>query len=551
MSAKEILFGNDARNRMTAGVNILANAVKVTLGPRGKNVVIEKEHARPVITKDGVSVAREVVLEDHFQNMGAQLIREVAAKTVEEAGDGTTTATVLAQAILNNGLQALSFNHPATEIKKGIDAAVIAVDGFIKEYSVPVKPLNNVNAVDGLDMVKKVATISVNGDVELGNIIAEAFRQAGQSGQVRASVKNAGLVDRIEVIKGYHYEQGYWMPQFVNNPGKRSCDHENPYILTTCANIIDPQTIIPVLEKVAKAQGSLLIVAEEISMPVLNMLAANNMRGTVRVCAVKGPGFGNRRREMVEDLSVAVGSVFIDNTTVEAIPKLELADLGRADSVSVTINTCTILGGRGNPDRVLNHATSLIELTKTTANVFDVEKIEERITKLTGAVSIIHLGAATEVALKEKEDRVDDALHAVRASFFDGVVPGGGLTLLRASYRLQKSIPEGIPEGEVAGWKTMVAALQAPFRQILENAQVPFQLVEGSLAEADGWNGYNVATGKYGDMLEMGVIDPTKVTRCALLNAASISGLMLTTDAMICVKPLPSGPDFIGTAGLR
>ncbi|EJL6487182.1 chaperonin GroEL [Vibrio cholerae] len=540
MAAKDVRFGNDARVKMLEGVNILADAVKVTLGPKGRNVVLDKSFGAPTITKDGVSVAREIELEDKFQNMGAQMVKEVASQANDAAGDGTTTATVLAQAIVNEGLKAVAAGMNPMDLKRGIDKAVIAAVEELKSLSVPCADTK---------AIAQVGTISANSDSSVGNIIAEAMEKVGRDGVITVEEGQA-LQDELDVVEGMQFDRGYLSPYFINNQESGSVELDNPFILLVDKKISNIRELLPVLEGVAKASRPLLIVAEDVEGEALATLVVNNMRGIVKVAAVKAPGFGDRRKAMLQDIAILTGGVVISEEIGLELEKATLEDLGQAKRVSITKENSTIIDGAGDQAAIQGRVAQIRQQIEEATSDYDKEKLQERVAKLAGGVAVIKVGAATEVEMKEKKDRVEDALHATRAAVEEGVVAGGGVALIRAASKLSSLV--GDNEEQNVGIRVALRAMEAPLRQIVKNAGDEESVVANNVRAGEGNYGYNAATGVYGDMIEMGILDPTKVTRSALQFAASVAGLMITTEAMITELPkkdVPAMPDM-GMGGM-
>ena len=539
MAAKEVKFGDSARKKMLVGVNVLADAVKATLGPKGRNVVLDKSFGAPTITKDGVSVAKEIELKDKFENMGAQLVKDVASKANDAAGDGTTTATVLAQAIVNEGLKAVAAGMNPMDLKRGIDKATVAIVAQLKELA---KPCADTKAI------AQVGTISANSDESIGQIIAEAMEKVGKEGVITVE-EGSGLENELSVVEGMQFDRGYLSPYFVNKPDTMAAELDSPLLLLVDKKISNIREMLPVLEAVAKAGRPLLIVAEDVEGEALATLVVNNMRGIVKVAAVKAPGFGDRRKAMLQDIAILTGGTVISEEVGLALDKTEIEQLGQADRVEIGKENTTIIGGAGAKDAIEARVAEMRTQMETTTSSYDKEKIQERIAKLAGGVAVIKVGAATEVEMKEKKDRVDDALHATRAAVEEGVVAGGGVALLRAR---QKVSLKGDNPDQDAGIKIVMRAIEEPLRQIVRNAgEEPAVVVANVLAKSGNY-GYNAATGEYGDMIEMGVLDPAKVTRTALQHAASVAGLMLTTDCMVAAIPeeKPAMPDMGGRGGM-
>ena len=541
MAAKDVKFGNDARIKMLEGVNILADAVKVTLGPKGRNVVLDKSFGAPTITKDGVSVAREIELEDKFQNMGAQMVKEVASQANDAAGDGTTTATVLAQAIIAEGLKAVAAGMNPMDLKRGIDKAVIAAVEALKELSVPCADTK---------AIAQVGTISANSDSTVGNLIAEAMEKVGRDGVITVEEGQA-LQDELDVVEGMQFDRGYLSPYFINNQEAGSVDLESPFILLVDKKVSNIRELLPTLEAVAKASRPLLIIAEDVEGEALATLVVNNMRGIVKVAAVKAPGFGDRRKAMLQDIAaLTAGSVISEEIGLD-LEKVVLEDLGQAKRVTITKETTTIIDGAGDETIISGRVSQIRQQIEDATSDYDKEKLQERVAKLAGGVAVIKVGAATEVEMKEKKDRVEDALHATRAAVEEGVVAGGGVALIRAASKVVNL--EGDNEEQTVGIRLALRAMEAPLRQIVKNAGEEDSVVANNVRDGEDNYGYNAATGVYGDMIEMGILDPTKVTRSALQFAASVAGLMITTEAMITDKPQDSGssmPDMGGMGGM-
>ncbi|MCK5770583.1 chaperonin GroEL [Algiphilus sp.] len=529
MSAKEVKFADDARNRMAEGVNVLANAVRVTLGPKGRNVVLDKSFGAPTVTKDGVSVAKEIELKDKFENMGAQLVKEVASKTSDEAGDGTTTATVLSQAIFNEGLKSVAAGVDPMDIKRGIDKAVEALTGEIKKLSTPCRDRK---------AIAQVGTVSANSDQAVGEIIAEAMDKVGKEGVITVE-EGSGLENELEVVEGMQFDRGYLSPYFITNTQSQQVEHDNPYILITEKKISNIRDLLPVLENVAKQSRPLIIVSEDVEGEALATLVVNNMRGIIKVAAVKAPGFGDRRKEMLKDIAILTDGTVISDDVGMSLEKVTLDDLGTAKKVQINKEDTTIIDGSGKADAIEARVKELRAQREDSSSDYDREKLDERIAKLSGGVAVIKVGAATEVEMKEKKARVEDALHATRAAVEEGIVPGGGVALVRASKVLDGL--KGATEDQSVGISILKRAVQEPLRLIVGNAGDEPAVVMNAVLANDGAYGYNAATGEYGDMLEMGIIDPAKVTRLALQNAASVSSLLLTTEAMIADAPKQEG----------
>ena len=524
MAAKEILFQEDARTKLLEGVNTLANAVKVTLGPRGRNVVIERAWGSPLVTKDGVTVAKEVELEDKFANMGAQMVKEVAVKTGDVAGDGTTTATVLAQAIFREGVKMVTAGHNPMDIKRGIDAATAAVVEHLKSQS---------KATSSHKEIAQVGTISANGDEQIGDLLADAMDKVGKEGVITLE-DSKSMETVLDVAQGMQLDRGYVSPYFATNPDKLTCELHDAFVLVTDKRLSSLRDLIPVLEQVAQAQKPLLVIAEDVDGEVLTALVVNKMKGALATCAVKAPGFGDRRKEMLKDIAILTGGQVVSDELGTRLDKLSLRDLGRAGRVEVTKDATTLVDGAGSPDDVQARAQQLRAQIAEAGSEFDREKLQERLGKLTGGVAVIRVGATTETELKEKKARVEDALFATRAAAQEGIVPGGGVALVRA----QAALAELVAPGEQAyGVQIVRRALEEPLRWIAQNGGLEGSIVADRVQAGAGAFGYNAATDKYEDLLEAGVIDPTKVVRTALQNAASVAGLMLTTECMVADRP--------------
>ncbi|MGF1697539.1 chaperonin GroEL [Vibrio lamellibrachiae] len=538
MAAKDVKFGNDARVKMLEGVNVLADAVKVTLGPKGRNVVLDKSFGSPTITKDGVSVAREIELEDKFQNMGAQMVKEVASQANDAAGDGTTTATVLAQSIITEGLKAVAAGMNPMDLKRGIDKAVIAAVEELKNLSVECKDTK---------AIAQVGTISANSDETVGNIIAEAMEKVGRDGVITVEEGQA-LQDELDVVEGMQFDRGYLSPYFINNQEAGSVDLESPFILLIDKKVSNIRELLPTLEAVAKASRPLLIIAEDVEGEALATLVVNNMRGIVKVAAVKAPGFGDRRKSMLQDIAILTGGTVISEEIGLDLEKVTLEDLGQAKRVTITKENSTIIDGAGEEVMIQGRVAQVRQQIEEATSDYDKEKLQERVAKLAGGVAVIKVGAATEVEMKEKKDRVEDALHATRAAVEEGVVAGGGVALIRAASKVVGL--EGSNEEQNVGIRVALRAMEAPIRQITTNAGDEESVVANNVRAGEGNYGYNAATGEYGDMIEMGILDPTKVTRSALQFAASVAGLMITTEAMVTDKPQDAGPAMPDMGGM-
>ena len=542
MSAKDIKFGSDARNLMLDGVNMLANAVKVTLGPKGRNVVLDKSYGGPTITKDGVSVAQEIELQDKFENMGAQMVKEVASKTNDVAGDGTTTATVLAQALVAEGVKSVAAGMNPMDLKRGIDKATKAAVIALRELSQP---------CDDTKAIAQVGTISANSDASVGDIIAEAMERVGKAGVITVE-EGSGFENELDVVEGMQFDRGYLSPYFVNNQDTMSADLDMPYILLHDAKISNIRDLLPTLELAQKSGKSVLIIAEDIEGEALATLVVNNMRGIVKVAAVKAPGFGDRRKAILQDLAVLTNAVVISEEVGLSLEAVTEEHLGGAKRVEVGKEITVVVDGAGSKEAIEGRVAQIKAQVETTTSDYDKEKLLERLAKLSGGVAVIKVGAATEVAMKEKKDRVDDALHATRAAVEEGVVPGGGVALVRAI----KSLAElkGDNHDQDIGIALTKRAMEAPLRQIVTNGGGEASVVLNAVSNSEGNYGYNAGNETYGDMLEMGILDPTKVTRAALQHAASISGLMITTEAMVTEIPQESAaaaaPDMGGMGGM-
>ncbi len=542
MAAKEVLFGDDARVRMARGVNILANAVKVTLGPKGRNAILDKSFGAPTITKDGVSVAKEIELKDKFENMGAQMVKEVSSKTSDVAGDGTTTATVLAQSIVNEGLKAVAAGMNPMDLKRGIDLAVIKAVAAIVEAATP--------CTDN-KAIAQVGTISANSDESVGKIIAEAMEKVGKEGVITVE-EGSGLDNSLDVVEGMQFDRGYLSPYFINKQESMSVELDDPMILIYDKKISNIRDMLPVLEGVAKAGRPLLIIAEDVEGEALATLVVNTIRGIVKVAAVKAPGFGDRRKAMLEDVAVLTGGTVISEEIGLSLEKAELSQLGTAKRIQITKDNTTIIDGAGSEEAIKARVAQLRAQAEEATSDYDKEKLQERLAKLAGGVAVIKVGAATEIEMKEKKARVEDALHSTRAAVEEGVVAGGGTALVRALSALVGL--EGINHDQTVGINILRRAMEEPLRQIVANAGDEPSVVFNEVQKGSGNFGYNAATGQYGDMIEMGILDPAKVTRTALQNAASIAGLMLTTEVMIADAPSDDKghgmPDMGGMGGM-
>ncbi len=529
MASKDVKFHDSARAKIVAGVNVLADAVKVTLGPKGRNVVLERSFGAPTITKDGVSVAKEIELKDKFENMGAQMVKEVASKTSDIAGDGTTTATVLAQSIVQEGMKFVAAGMNPMDLKRGIDKAVSSVVEELKKLSKPCTTSKE---------IAQVGAISANADSNIGDIIAEAMEKVGKEGVITVE-DGSGLQNELEVVEGMQFDRGYLSPYFINNADKQMSLLENPYVLLYDKKISNIRDLLPVLEQVAKAGKPLLIIAEDIDGEALATLVVNNIRGILKTCGVKAPGFGDRRKAMLEDIAILTGGTVIAEEVGLSLEKATLTDLGQAKRIEIGKEETTIIDGAGDTKGIEGRVKNIRKQIDEATSDYDKEKLQERVAKLAGGVALIKVGAATEVEMKEKKARVEDALHATRAAVEEGIVAGGGVALIRARSGLTKL--KGDNSDQDAGIKIVLRALEEPARMIAYNAGDEPSVVINKVVEGKGNFGYNAATGQYGDMVEMGVLDPTKVTRCALQNAASVAALILTTDAMVAESPKDDG----------
>ena len=545
MSAKEVLFGEDARQRMAYGVNVLANAVKATLGPKGRNVVLDKSFGSPTVTKDGVSVAKEIELEGKFENMGAQMVKEVASQTSDIAGDGTTTATVLAQAIVREGMKAVAAGMNPMDLKRGLDKAVIVAVESLHQMS---KPCSDSKAI------AQVGSISANTDPSIGDIIAESMDKVGKEGVITVEEGNA-LINELEVVEGMQFDRGYLSPYFINNQDSMTADMENPYILLHDKKISNIRELLPLLESVAKAGRPLLIIAEDVEGEALATLVVNTIRGIVKVCAVKAPGFGDRRKAMLQDVAVLTGGTVIAEEVGLSLEKASLDELGSAKRVNISKENTTVIDGAGKAKDIKGRVDQVKAQIEEATSDYDKEKLQERMAKLAGGVAVIKVGAATEVEMKEKKARVEDALHATRAAVEEGVVPGGGVALLRARKALDDL--KGDNHEQDLGIGIARRAMEEPLRQIVNNAGEEASVILAKVDDSKGNYGYNAATGEFGDMIKMGILDPTKVARTALQNAASIAGLMITTQAMVADAPAkdahdhaPAMEDMAGMGGM-
>ena len=527
MPAKELRFGDDARQRMARGASMLAQAVKATLGPRGRNVVMQKSFGGPAVTKDGVSVAKEVELEDQFENMGAQMVKEVAAKTSEIAGDGTTTATVLAQSIFQEGLKSVVAGMNPMDIKRGIDKAVDAAVEELKKLSI---------ACEDSTAIAQVGTVSANGDEEIGRLIASAMEKVGKEGVITVE-EGSGLANELDIVEGMQFDRGYLSPYFINKPEDMSAELEDAFVLLYDKKLSNIRDLLPLLEAVAKAGRPLLVIAEDVEGEALATLVVNAVRGIIRVAAVKAPGFGDRRKAMLQDIAVLTGGQVISEETGLTLEKAGLDELGSARKIIVAKDNTTLVGGNGEPEAIQARIKQIRREIDDATSDYDKEKLQERLAKLSGGVAELKVGAATETAMKEKKDRVEDAMHATRAAVEEGVVPGGGVALVRMMQAVQAQGLKGDNPDQDIGIKIVLRAMEQPLREIMTNAGLEPSVVLNRVKEQKGNYGYNAQTTEYGDMIEMGILDPTKVVRVALQNAASIAGLMITTEAMIAEAP--------------
>ena len=539
--AKQIVFNNDAREQLRKGVDELANAVKVTLGPKGRNVVIDKKFGAPQVTKDGVTVAKEIELEDGIQNMGAQMVKEVASKTNDQAGDGTTTATVLAQAIVNTGLKNVTAGANPMDLKRGIDKAVAEIVKSIKEQA---------QEVGGdIKKIRQVATISANNDSAIGDIIAEAMEKVTKDGVI--TIENAkGIDTTVKVVEGMQFDRGYISPYFVTDTEKMECAYDNPYILIYDKKISTMKDLLPVLEKVVNTGRPLLIIAEDVESEALATLVVNRLRGSLKIAAVKAPGFGDRRKEMLEDIAILTGGTVISEEKGYKLEDADLSMLGQSEKISIDKDNTTIVSGKGNSDAIKARVSQIKAQIEKTTSDYDREKLQERLAKLAGGVAVIYVGAASEVEMKEKKDRFDDALHATRAAVEEGIIPGGGTALIRAAQKLEGVKPEN--EDEKLGIEIIRRAVEEPLRMIVENAGLEGSVVVNEVKNGKGDYGYNARAEKYENLFQSGVIDPAKVTRVALENAASIAGMLLTTECVLCdiKEPEPAAPANPGMGGM-
>src|SRR5574337_498480 len=543
MAAKDVIFGSDARHRMIEGVNVLANAVKVTLGPKGRNVVLERSFGAPTVTKDGVSVAKEVELKDKLQNMGAQMVKEVASKTSDAAGDGTTTATVLAQSIVREGMKYVAAGMNPMDLKRGIDKAVIATIEELKKLSKPCSTTKE---------IAQVGSISANSDSDIGDIIARAMDKVGKEGVITVE-DGKSLDNELDVVEGMQFDRGYLSPYFINNPDKQVAVLEDPFVLIFDKKISNIRYLLPVLEQVAKSSRPLLIVAEDVEGEALATLVVNNIRGILKTTAVKAPGFGDRRKAMLEDIAILTGGTVIAEELGLKLENASLKDLGRAKRVEAAKEDTTIIDGAGEKAAIEARVKNIRKQIEEATSDYDKEKLQERVAKLAGGVAVIKVGAATEVEMKEKKARVEDALHATRAAVEEGVVPGGGVALVRAHKAVYKL--KGANDDQTTGIQILARAIEEPLRQIVANAGEAPDVVLDKVASGTGNFGFDAQTGEYGDMVELGILDPTKVARTALQNAASVAGLLITTEAMVAELPkdekpaMPAGGGGMGDMG--
>jgi chaperonin GroEL len=546
MAAKEVRFSDDARSRMVRGVNVLANAVKATLGPKGRNAVLEKSFGAPTVTKDGVSVAKEIELEDKFENMGAQMVKEVASATSDEAGDGTTTATVLAQAIVREGMKAVASGVSPMDVKRGVDLAVTAAVAELKKLSKPCKDSK---------AIAQVGTISANSDESIGQTIAEAMEKVGKEGVITVE-EGSGLENELDVVEGMQFDRGYLSPYFINNQQNQTSELENPLILLYDKKISNIREMLPLLEGIAKAGKPLLVIAEDVEGEALATLVVNTIRGIVKVSAVKAPGFGDRRKAMLQDIAILTGGTVISEEVGLSLEKATLNDLGKAKKIVVEKENTTIIDGAGKASDIKGRIEQIRAQIEEATSDYDREKLQERVAKLSGGVAVIKVGAATEVEMKEKKARVEDALHATRAAVEEGVVPGGGVALVRVQKAIEKLT--GANDDQTVGIKILSRSIEEPLRQIVTNAGEDGAVVLAKVRDGKGSHGYNAASGVYGDMIDMGILDPTKVTRLALQNAASVAGLLLTTEVMVAEAPkkehehapMPGGMGGMGDMGM-
>jgi len=538
MAAKEVRFSDDARHKMFAGVNVLANAVRVTLGPKGRNVVLDKNYGAPTVTKDGVSVAKEIELDDKFENMGAQMIKEVASHTSDVAGDGTTTATVLAHAILREGLKAVAAGMNPMDLKRGIDKATIAIVAQLEKLS---KPCEDDKAI------AQVGSISANSDTEIGEIISEAMQKVGKEGVITVE-EGSSIENELEVVEGMQFDRGYLSPYFINNQQSQGVELEEPLVLLFDKKISNIRDLLPILESVAKAGRPLLIVAEDVEGEALATLVINNLRGIVKVAAVKAPGFGDRRKAMLQDIAVVTGGKVVSEEVGLSLEKTSLDDLGEAKKIQITKENTTIIDGAGSAEDIKGRIDQINAEIEESSSDYDKEKLQERVAKLSGGVAVVKVGAASEIEMKEKKARVEDALHATRAAVEEGVVAGGGVAFIRARSAINKL--KGDNDDQNVGISILRRAVEEPLRQIVRNAGGDPSVVLNAVVKGKGDYGYNAATDEYGDMIEMGILDPTKVVRYALQNASSVCGLLLTTEAMVAEAPKKDGPGMPDMSGM-
>jgi len=540
--SKEVRFGDEARQRMLQGVNVLANAVKVTLGPKGRNVVLEKSFGAPTVTKDGVSVAKEIEVEDKFENMGAQMVKEVASQTSDAAGDGTTTATVLAQAILREGHKAVAAGFNPMDLKRGVDKASAALVEELKQLSQPCEDDKSIT---------QVGTISANSDEEVGSIIAQAMGKVGKEGVITVE-EGSALANELDVVEGMQFDRGYLSPYFINDQQSQSVQLEDPYVLIHDKKISNIRDLLPLLEGVAKSSRPLLIISEDVEGEALATLVVNNIRGIVKVAAVKAPGFGDRRKAMLQDIAILTGGQVISEEVGLSLEKASLEDMGEAKKIQITKENTTVIDGAGAAADIKGRVDQINKEIEESSSDYDREKLQERVAKLAGGVAVIKVGAATEIEMKEKKARVEDALHATRAAVEEGVVPGGGVAFIRALKAFDTL--KGANDDQNVGINILRRAIEEPLRQIVANAGADGAVVLNAVAAGEGNYGFNAATGEYGDMVEQGIIDPTKVTRLALQNASSVAGLLLTTEAMVAELPKeesgPAMPDMGGMGGM-
>ena len=538
MSAKEVQFGDDARGRLLSGVNTLSNAVKVTLGPKGRNVVLDKSFGAPTVTKDGVSVAKEIELKDKFENMGAQMVKEVASKTSDEAGDGTTTATVLAQSMLAEGLKSVAAGMNPMDLKRGIDKAVTAAVAELEKMATPCEDSTS---------IAQVGTVSANNDTEIGDVIADAMDKVGKEGVITVE-QGSGLENELEVVEGMQFDRGYLSPYFINNQDSMSAELDEPYVLLCDKKISNIRDMLPILENVAKAGRPLMVIAEDIEGEALATLVVNNMRGIVKIAAAKAPGFGDRRKAMLQDIAILTGGTVISEEVGLTLEGASLDDLGTAKKVSSSKENTTIVDGAGDKVDIEGRIKQIRAEIEETSSDYDREKLQERLAKLAGGVAVIKVGAATEVEMKEKQARTEDALHSTRAAVEEGIVPGGGVALIRALQAIEGL--KGSNEDQNVGIQIALRAMATPLRQIAENAGDEPAVVYDKVRGLDGNHGYDGSTGDYGDMIELGIPDPAKVTRTALQAAASVGGLMITTEAMVSELPEDNPPPAPGGGGM-